>query len=290
MNLYIKTIISAALISIMCVLTYNFAFDSDKVEKLTTVIGDQPSEKIVVDIYCRHGYVPNKAIVFTHGSVPNGRNEQFYPKMYKQLAKKGYLIISYDLRGYGESLKHAEIKSSEEIDFLADAKRVIDFAKAFPYIEETIVMGHSCGGDVAFAAATEDEDIRQIILLSSAYHNYYRENKQGKMHYLDNKFNNVMKIPLTFQDADRIINELTVWNRLPLHENKRVLIINVDEDHQIQLNRAKRFAELLEVEVKRVVLKGVGHFFKKPAPDIHSFDHKKIHAMSTIIDEWIQQS
>lgn len=286
-----KILTASILVTLILIVALKQVFISDPeaINKETVVIGTNPSEKIVVDIYNKEENSLNTAIVFTHGSVRNGRNEQFYPLMYNLLARKGYTVVAYDLRGYGESLEYATITSPQELDFLSDANRVLNFAKSLPEITEVVTMGHSCGGDVSFSSGADDKDVHALIKLSSAYHNYAREPKEGKMHYLDNKFNNVMATPLTYKDADRIVRDITVWYRIPLPENKRVLIINVEHDHPIQLSRAKRFAQELNTEVKKVILKGVGHFFKKTTIFGDFYDHNKLNNLVDIIDAWIKK-
>jgi len=288
-TLKILTVSILATFILIIALKQVFISDPKAINKETIVIGINPTEKLVVDIYNREENNQNTAIVFTHGSVRNGRNEQFYPLMYNLLAKKGYTVVAYDLRGYGESLKYATINSPQELDFLSDAKRVLNYAKSLPGITEVITMGHSCGGDVSFSSGADDKDVRGMIKLSSAYHNYAREPKDGKLHYLDNKFNNVMATPLTYKDADRIVRDITVWYRIPLPEDKRVLIINVEHDHPIQLTRAKRFAQELNTDVKKVILKGVGHFFRKTTLFGDFYDHNKLDNMVNIVDEWIKK-
>lgn len=292
-KIIIKIVLVVTLISLGAVSYVALRWSSEikplsGVERDTILIGDEPAEMLVLDVYRKRNTNPRIAIVFTHGSVRNGRREQFYPAMLEQLADNGYLAISYDLRGYGESLKYADIGSSQELNFYEDAARVLNYAQSCPGIKEVISMGHSCGGDVSFAAGADDPDVRGLIKLSSAYHKWHHENYNGKKHYLEKKFNNVMAMPLTYQDADRIIHAIDIRKRLPLSKEEKVLIINVEHDHINQLNRAKGFASKLGETAWRVVIDDVGHFFKVRTFLGDRYDINKIRKLVDIIDHWIQ--
>ncbi len=261
---------------------------ADPVIREAVVLGEEENKKIIADIYMQQSQKPTTAIVFTHGSVKQGRNEKFYPPLYSLLARKGYLVVAYDLRGYGESLNYAKISDSSELDFLADARTVLAYAKSLPGIKEVVSLGHSCGGDVSFAAGIADEEVRNVIKLSSAYHNYDVEDRGSKMHYLNNKFNNVMAFPLSYEDADRIVNEIMPWPQLPLPEDTRVLMINVEHDHPEQLRRSKKFAESLQVDNYRVVIEDVHHFFNRSQRQAEETDLEKLSELVEIIDLWLR--
>ena len=104
-------------------------------------------------------------ICLLHGG---GEHSGRYEHVGKALNKAGYALFSFDLRGHGKTGgKRGHIPSLDEA--LLDIQRFIGFQKAnFPDIP-IFLYGHSLGGMLALAYATQHSDELQGVIATGAF-------------------------------------------------------------------------------------------------------------------------
>lgn len=106
-------------------------------------------------------------IVLLHGSTPEGRKLGLYRILGNRLAERGYVVLSMDRRGYGDS------DDPPKIDSLEDFAPVDDFVNAVDYLlsldtvdpERLYTIGHSEGADLALTGGIHDSRILKIVAI-----------------------------------------------------------------------------------------------------------------------------
>jgi alpha-beta hydrolase superfamily lysophospholipase len=82
------------------------------------------------------------SVVVTHGQGDHGGR---YPHVAEHLTREGFAMYAADLRGHGRSGgRRGHVDDFD--DYLADARRVIEEAKAVNPQVKTFLLGHSLGG------------------------------------------------------------------------------------------------------------------------------------------------
>ena len=97
----------------------------------------------------------------TMGGVP------IYQQLAGALAERGFLVVRYDRRGFGQSGGRVESATLE--DSAEDVRSVYRWLKKRSDVDQRriSVLGHSEGGTVALIAASREEDITSLILVST---------------------------------------------------------------------------------------------------------------------------
>jgi predicted acyl esterase len=114
-------------------------------------------------------FVPNNidgsapAVVFINSWA---LNEYEYLQQAADLAEKGYIVLSYTTRGFGES--GGAIDTAGPLD-IADYSKVIDFLiENYPVDPEAIgTAGISYGSGISLLGAAQDERVKAVAALSS---------------------------------------------------------------------------------------------------------------------------
>lgn len=123
--------------------------------------------RIAGSLYWPSGRPNGSAVILVHGNTPSGRRLGLYTLLAREVATRGYPVLTIDLRGFGES---DEPRTATPHDW--DAHR--DISAAVTYlgslrgvpITKVSVVGHSMGAAYAVAAAAADDRIAAIAALS----------------------------------------------------------------------------------------------------------------------------
>jgi pimeloyl-ACP methyl ester carboxylesterase len=139
-----------------------------------STVGDPPqtTEEIVFqpvslfneedNIYLSGWYVPSKnraAIILLHGF---GNNRLAMRSRAEVLARHGYGVLLYDLRGHGESQGDVRAFGWEDV---SDVQAALQFLSNCEEVdaERIGILGFSVGGQIAIRATAEYEQIKAII-------------------------------------------------------------------------------------------------------------------------------
>lgn len=164
-------ILSLNLISLkeLCTLNSNIKFCFSSFGKNIEFKGD--GLKFVGTLYKPDEASFSPGIVLVHGANPLAREHAFYKILAKKLAEKGYFVLTFDLRCFGES------DNPENVYNLDSWKRTHnDIISAVSYISsldkvndsKIYVIGHSAGASPAFHAAIEDKRIKKVVAIGPA--------------------------------------------------------------------------------------------------------------------------
>ncbi len=107
------------------------------------------------------------AILLLHGSTPQGRKLGMYRLMGQELAALGYVVLTIDQRGFGQSDNPPDVGNVESFDFVGDVKNGLELLASLPSVdgEQIFLIGHSFGGDVALTAVTANAPVKKLIII-----------------------------------------------------------------------------------------------------------------------------
>ena len=111
------------------------------------------------------------AVVLIAGSGPHDRDETVFGHkpflvIADHLTRNGFVVLRYDKRGVGSSDGRFETATTE--NFAGDATAALDYLKTRKEVNrsKTGLIGHSEGGVIAPMVASENRDVRFIVLLA----------------------------------------------------------------------------------------------------------------------------
>ncbi|MGB5878430.1 MAG: alpha/beta fold hydrolase, partial [Thermoanaerobaculia bacterium] len=78
---------------------------------------------------------PHPAILLVHGSTLWGRRLALYPLLAEELARKGYLVLAIDLRGFGDSQTPADTRSVDAWDSTKDIAAALTFLDSLDRVD-----------------------------------------------------------------------------------------------------------------------------------------------------------
>lgn len=136
--------------------TENVVIDGDH-GKLQAVIHKpqlKSGERVPMVLLC-HGFMGNK-----DGALEN--------RIANLLSERGIASIRFDFNGHGQS--EGRFQDMTVPNEIVDAKKVIDYVSALPYVSSVAISGHSQGGVVAAMTAGElgSDKIKAVVLLAPA--------------------------------------------------------------------------------------------------------------------------
>ena len=111
-------------------------------------------ERVPMVLLC-HGFMGNK-----DGALEN--------RIANLLSERGIASIRFDFNGHGQS--EGRFQDMTVPNEIVDAKKVIDYVRALPYVSSVAISGHSQGGVVAAMTAGElgGDKIKAVVLLAPA--------------------------------------------------------------------------------------------------------------------------
>ncbi len=236
----------------------------------------------------RSGTFPG--VIFCPGNLPTGKDTALYVEFCRRLAGRGYIVLSYDMKGYGETKEVSNFDVSKDLDFVGDALAAVSYLDKLSIInkEKLSIIGHSSGGNIAFAAGAKDPRVRNIASLSPGDFDPRRRSPRAKIHYRNRLAIGLgYKMPMEYYD--KVVTPLTMENYLPLDSSKRVLFSNAGLESRNQINFAKRIFEIIKVPKEFVMIEGAEHTYGARLIDGNKIlDPAKIEELVNAIDSWLR--
>ncbi len=145
----------------------------DYVLEAVSFPGAEEGVTLAGEITLPQGEGPFPGVVLISGSGPQDRNEELmghkpFLVLSDYLTRRGYAVLRYDDRGFGESTGDFGTATSE--DFAGDAAAALDFLKDDDRVdaERTSYVGHSEGGLIAPMAVQTEPSAAMVLLAGPA--------------------------------------------------------------------------------------------------------------------------
>lgn len=108
------------------------------------------------------------ALVMSHGGTRRGRRLALYTVAARKLAARGYIVLTLDFRGFGDSERPRRFETAADLDFVLDVVAAVDYLAALENVDPARIgaVGHSFGAGVAVAAAMRDRRIDRAVSIS----------------------------------------------------------------------------------------------------------------------------
>ena len=203
------------------------------------------------------------AILFIHGLLPRGAETRLYKLLTRELAKRGFLVLSFDMRGFDDSSEVANFRVPQDLDFLADVKAALSFMiRELPVDKRNItIAGHSMGANLAFAVGAKDARVRNIIAVSAGNFGPVWKYTGVRKKQMLGRFDHVLGTKLNDRQWKHLAGPLDMFQYLPLEEGKRVSLIVADGDWPHIRLYSKRLYKKLKVAKEFVVIRDSNHNF-----------------------------
>lgn len=236
--------------------------------------------RLVGDLYIPKGQGPFPAIVFIHGENKLGRNLPLYRILCKKFVQLNYVVLNFDLRGFGESQDPDTLESLDDLDFVGDVRGAVNYLLLLDKVDHSNinVVGHSLGAGVALAVASEDSrGIRRIVSISPGIRTGKNQNRaqgnslrpeperiRGSKGY--NKWyrmgDGMVHIIYPSDVEDRVFGHLLVGKDLignPQHPP--ILLINGSHEFDLEPDFLKDYYTELAPPKKYVIIERADHYF-----------------------------
>jgi fermentation-respiration switch protein FrsA (DUF1100 family) len=176
-------------------------------------------------------------IVYCHG---NAANLTLHARYTEWMPKKGYAVLVFDYRGYGQSAG-----SPTRDGTVADALAAIDYALARDP-NRTIVFGHSLGGAIAIVASAQRKAVRAVVA-ESTFPSYRAVAAATAPTFS-------ALVPLFVSEGQDPITYLPTLKERPL------LVIHGEDDHIVPVALGRQLHEAASEPKELWVVPGARHF------------------------------
>jgi hypothetical protein len=165
------------------------ACQPDRVERVMLLNGF----KTTISIYDRGGTKPRPGIILAHGNVWMGQRLSTYRVVAHLLAESGFIVLTYDKIGYGESddpFGQGPPAVAPAYDYVSQLKKAVQYL-----IENTDVdpnritlLGHSGGVDDVLDVGRQSDQIANVVIWIAPFDPTNESNVTSNLTYLGNKF------------------------------------------------------------------------------------------------------
>ncbi len=133
------------------------SFQSDGLTIVGTLYGERSDE----DKTIRPG------VVLVHGETPMGRKLPVYRILSKELVERGYVVLTFDRRGIGESDNPEQVNMVESWDESNDVIQAVSYLYNLKNIDKSkiYVIGHSGGSVPVMQASLDDNRIKKSVII-----------------------------------------------------------------------------------------------------------------------------
>lgn len=189
-------------------------------------------------------------VIASHGLLSSKDSEK-YIALGEQISREGISMLRFDFRGIGESEGGEEDNTVSKK--IADLSAAIDFIRSYPGLGNRIgLIGSSLGGFLSLIKASEDKEIRTIVIWATPLHLDDLGTKKQEEDY-----------PLP---PEAFFEDLPKHRLVPLlHKVSNCLVIHGEEDELVPLDQALGIFYNLSVPKEIHVIGGADHRLTDPA-------------------------
>ncbi|MDD5556625.1 MAG: alpha/beta fold hydrolase [bacterium] len=202
-------------------------------------------------------------ILFVHGTLPSGKDTALYRLLLPALARKGYLVLSFDLRGFGESYKISRFRVPQDLDFVTDTRAALDYMLARLPVrrEEITVAGHSLGGNLSFIVGATSPEVRNIVSIAPGNYKFPEAYPPAVRRQYMEKLERAVGQPVGEEYWMRLVRPLNLFQYLPIEGPKNVYFILADGDWPDVRRYTENLFEQIETPKGLVIVPHANHNF-----------------------------
>ncbi|MFQ5822477.1 MAG: alpha/beta hydrolase [bacterium] len=259
---------------------------------------------LIGDLYIPKQITSKTGIVFLHGSLPEGRKLLLYKTLCERLASNGYVVFSFDQRGYGDSEDPEKISSVAELDFVSDAEQAVTvfLEQSLKYgVQSVALIGHSFGGGVAVAAGVKSSKVSKIVSISPGRRissRFFGNNATDDLQYVQERKSNDMRLTemIPIEVVKPMLDLYNVEQFRGVTFQKPLLLIEGSEEPLEDLAFTKKFVSTLGGPVFHIVINSAAHYFGTRKSKLWKFwrwrveDRGVINKLVNTIDNWINDT
>ncbi len=188
-------------------------------------------------------------VIASHGLLSSKDSEK-YIAIGHRLAGEGIALLRFDFRGIGESEGNEEDNTISKK--LADLKSAIDFIRSYPGLGRAIgLLGSSLGGFLSLIQASQDPEIRSLVIWATPFHMDDLGTKKQEEDY-----------PLPPQ---AFFDDLPKHRLLPILPNvEKVLVIHGEKDELVPIDQAMEIFCHLSLPKEIHIIGGADHRLTDP--------------------------
>ncbi len=201
----------------------------------------------------------DKILIFTHSFKSDKDTDYVAVDFAKTVCAEGYAFLRFDFWGSGES--DGDFEESSVNTQIDDLKDVIEYIKTQGY-SNICLVGLSLGTTISIMAY--DDAIRCMILWSPSFHlisrhERYRDeiNEKGYVIEENGLTGKEFKIGKMMWQDFKDVNPVLSLNKIKCP----VLTIVGSEDDSIELDKTRKYLDMILAEQELVVIDGGGHDF-----------------------------
>jgi pimeloyl-ACP methyl ester carboxylesterase len=234
------------------------------------------------------------AILLLHGSTPEGRKLGLYRKLGAELAGQGYVVLSIDQRGFGQSDDPATTERPADFDFVADVSNAVAYLSSMAGVDagRLYVVGHSFGGDVAVAAGIGEPRIAKIVAIGPGRR--VKERYQYEQAYFQRRLTRYMRLPqnVSVDVITYIEDTLPLENHLDYFtqpDHKPLLLIDGMAESEADRRFLQQICDVITEPKQCVTLAGADHYANVlNIGSLVIYDQHVVQTLIETIDQWLK--
>lgn len=237
------------------------------------------------------------AIILSHGSTPEGRKLGLYRVLGRELSDREYVVLSIDLRGYGESDEpdsyHQSALDPTE-DIIQAASYLVENVSNVDH-ENIILIGHSAGAKPSIAAGVGSEQISRIIAIGPPrrVQERYGSPDSPEFDYFLRRATKYMNLeepisPQIFTQLNESLNIENYMNYFSQNGHKPILLIDGLLESEEDRTYLQALFEKMEEPKKYVSLEDADHYANiANFGSLVIYDRIIVNRLITEIQNWI---
>jgi pimeloyl-ACP methyl ester carboxylesterase len=265
-----------------------------------SVAFDSDAIRIMGSLYRPQGAAFLPAIVLIHGSTPAGRKLPLYVMLAKELATRGYVVLSIDLRGFGESEDPKNPDRSDSWDASRDIGRAIDYLRFLNFVDPSKIylIGHSMGGSYAVATAAADQRIRKIVAIGPSRRVYSRvlAKDAPDQRYFHERFSRDRMLENALP-IDAFLKIVSTWqlerylDYFSGNHHQPIFLIDGALERPEDLSYLKGFYERMSTPKHYLTLPNSDHYSNTmEIGSLIFYDRGAFSRLVEVIDQWLKES
>ncbi len=256
---------------------------------------------ISASLYGVKGDGKRPGIILLHGNTPLGRKLSMYLIMASRFAQMGYIVLTIDFAGYGESDDPFQLDSVEALDNNKDVMAALSYMIKLDYIDkdEVYVIGHSGGADSAFEMGIQEDGFRKIVAIGPPRRSSERAEDPKDVEYFWQRAQKTRKLvykkefPTWYtkeiwlkQNASDMARYIPYFSE---STHKPLFLIDGELENDPDKIYLREYYELLSEPKKYMTIENSDHYFNSMGVlGFNIYDRKVMSRAIGEIDKWLR--